>query len=68
MTETMTAKPAPLGAEIRRRIAVAGPMPVGQFMSLCLTHTEYGYYMTRDPLGTLGDFTTSPEISQVFAN
>jgi SAM-dependent MidA family methyltransferase len=66
MTETMAGQTAPLETEIRRRIAIAGPMPVGQFMQLCLTHPDYGYYMTRDPLGTLGDFTTSPEISQVF--
>ena len=25
-----------------------------------------GYYATRDPLGAAGDFTTAPEISQVF--
>ncbi|MEA2906068.1 MAG: dehydrogenase [ubiquinone] 1 alpha subcomplex assembly factor 7 [Alphaproteobacteria bacterium] len=56
----------PLEAEIRRRIAVAGPMPVGQFMSLCLTHPVHGYYMTRDPLGAAGDFITAPEISQMF--
>jgi NADH dehydrogenase [ubiquinone] 1 alpha subcomplex assembly factor 7 len=35
-------------------------------MSLCLGHPEHGYYMTRDPFGTQGDFTTAPEISQVF--
>jgi SAM-dependent MidA family methyltransferase len=58
--------PSPLEAEIRRRIALAGPMPVRQFMALCLTHPEHGYYMTRDPLGRSGDFITAPEISQVF--
>ena len=41
-------------------------MPVRQFMTLCLTHPEHGYYMTRDPLGRGGDFVTAPEISQVF--
>ena len=56
----------PLETEIRRRIEMAGPMPVGQYMSLCLSHPEYGYYMTRDPFGRDGDFTTSPEISQMF--
>jgi NADH dehydrogenase [ubiquinone] 1 alpha subcomplex assembly factor 7 len=59
-------EPTPLELEIRRRISLAGPMPVRQFMALCLSHPLYGYYMTRDPLGRTGDFITSPEISQVF--
>jgi SAM-dependent MidA family methyltransferase len=62
----MPEAPSPLEAEIRRRIAQHGPMPVAQYMELCLTHPEYGYYITRDPLGSSGDFTTSPEISQMF--
>ncbi|ODV90319.1 hypothetical protein CANCADRAFT_2048 [Tortispora caseinolytica NRRL Y-17796] len=33
-------------------------------MRLCLTHPQYGYYTSRDPLGK--DFITSPEISQMF--
>ena len=41
-------------------------MPLDRYMSLCLGHPQFGYYMTRDPFGALGDFTTSPEISQVF--
>ena len=56
----------PLEAEIRRRIEAAGPMPVGQFMALCLTHPQYGYYLTRDPFGAAGDFTTAPEVTQMF--
>ena len=56
----------PLEAEIRRRIELAGPMPVAQYMGLCLTHPEHGYYTSREPIGGDGDFTTAPEISQMF--
>jgi len=56
----------PLEAEVRRRIQRAGPMPVRQYMELCLSHPVHGYYTTRDPLGRGGDFITAPEISQVF--
>jgi len=55
-----------LEAEIRRLIGLAGPMPVAEYMELCLFHPEHGYYLTRDPLGRSGDFTTAPEISQMF--
>lgn len=49
-----------------RRIALDGPMTVAEYMTLCLLHPEHGYYTTRDPLGVAGDFTTAPEISQMF--
>jgi SAM-dependent MidA family methyltransferase len=55
-----------LEAEIRHRIAVAGPMPVSEYMALCLTHPRHGYYVTADPLGARGDFITAPEVSQMF--
>ena len=56
----------PLETEIRRRITAAGPMPVAQFMTLCLTDPQHGYYITRDPFGADGDFVTAPEVSQMF--
>lgn len=59
-------EPSPLEKEIRRLIAVGGPMPIARYMSLCLTHPQYGYYVTRDPFGAGGDFTTAPEVSQIF--
>ena len=41
-------------------------MDLGDFISTALVHPKYGYYMTRDPFGVEGDFTTAPEISQMF--
>jgi len=49
-------------ARLRERIALEGPLTVERYMALCLQH----YYATRDPLGAAGDFTTAPEISQMF--
>ncbi|HEY7244450.1 MAG TPA: SAM-dependent methyltransferase [Xanthobacteraceae bacterium] len=57
---------APLAAEIRRRIDSVGSLSVAHYMTLCLTHPEHGYYVTRAPIGSGGDFITAPEISQMF--
>jgi NADH dehydrogenase [ubiquinone] 1 alpha subcomplex assembly factor 7 len=51
---------------IKTMIAEEGPMPLDRYMALCLGHPQHGYYMTRDPFGQAGDFTTAPEISQIF--
>lgn len=58
--------PSPLEAEIRRRITLAGPMPVAEYMALCLFDPAHGYYTTHDPFGARGDFITAPEVSQMF--
>jgi len=47
---------------LARAITLAGPISIAQFMAAANAH----YYATRDPLGTAGDFTTAPEISQMF--
>jgi SAM-dependent MidA family methyltransferase len=44
------------------RIEAEGPITVEAYMEAC---NDY-YYATRDPLGAAGDFTTAPEISQMF--
>ena len=51
---------------LRRRIRLTGPITVADFMAEALGHPDHGYYMTRDPFGAGGDFTTAPEISQMF--
>ncbi|MGI8611912.1 MAG: class I SAM-dependent methyltransferase [Sphingomicrobium sp.] len=43
-------------------IRAGGPISVERTMALSNAH----YYATRDPLGAAGDFTTAPEISQMF--
>jgi SAM-dependent MidA family methyltransferase len=57
---------SPLQSEIKKLIKSAGPMPVWRYMELCLMHPRHGYYLSRDPLGREGDFTTAPEVSQMF--
>jgi NADH dehydrogenase [ubiquinone] 1 alpha subcomplex assembly factor 7 len=56
----------PLQKMIIDDIKANGPMRLDRYMALCLSHPEHGYYMSRDPLGRAGDFTTAPEISQMF--
>lgn len=56
----------PLGDRIAALVAQAGPIGIAEFMALCLFDPEHGYYTTRDPFGSAGDFTTAPEVSQMF--
>lgn len=48
------------------QISTQGPMRIDDYMSICLLHPTQGYYTTRPPFGTQGDFITAPEISQMF--
>lgn len=48
------------------RIRQDGPLSLADYMADCLMHPSLGYYATRDPFGAAGDFTTAPEISQMF--
>lgn len=55
-----------LARKLRAIIETEGPIPFDRYMQLCLGDPEFGYYITRDPFGADGDFTTAPEISQMF--
>lgn len=43
-----------------------GSIFVDEMMRYALSSSPDSYYQTQDQLGALGDFTTSPEISQLF--
>jgi len=52
----------PLAKALAERIKADGPLSVEAYMEACNAY----YYATRDPLGAGGDFTTAPEIHQMF--
>ena len=62
----------PLIDLLRERIRTHGPITVAEYMQACLTHPEFGYYTRENEkfgasiFGQGGDFTTAPEISQIF--
>ena len=58
----MSAEPLTLAQRLARQIDAGGPISVAHYMAEANQH----YYGTRDPLGATGDFTTAPEISQMF--
>lgn len=58
--------PSPLAQRIAQMIEACGPISVDAFMAQALYDPDMGYYTRVQPLGAQGDFTTSPEISQMF--
>lgn len=56
----------PLARHLAARIGAGGPISLSDYMAECLLNPRHGYYATRDPFGAGGDFTTAPEISQMF--
>ena len=59
-------KHTPLEYNLIHQIKNDGPISVEAYMAACLGDAEHGYYMSGDPFGRGGDFTTAPEISQMF--
>jgi len=57
---------SPLKDRLIAKIKAEGPLSVAEYMTICLLDPVQGYYPTRDPLGSEGDFITAPEISQMF--
>jgi NADH dehydrogenase [ubiquinone] 1 alpha subcomplex assembly factor 7 len=42
-------------------------IPLDKFIDYCLYDKTSGYYMTKNPFGKEGDFTTAPNISRLFS-
>ncbi|MEX0646128.1 MAG: SAM-dependent methyltransferase, partial [Parvularculaceae bacterium] len=61
-----SAEKTPLEERLIDLIKANGPISVADFMADALGHPHDGYYMSQAPIGAEGDFTTSPEISQIF--
>tara|TARA_B100001057_G_scaffold303300_1_gene303525 strand:+ start:59 stop:1231 length:1173 start_codon:yes stop_codon:yes gene_type:complete len=59
-------KNAALFDKIVATISKNGPLSLASYISHALEDPDYGYYKTRDPFGTNGDFITAPEISGLF--
>jgi len=55
-----------LAKKLALEIKTTGPMSIARYMEICLSDPDEGYYTTKNPIGAAGDFTTAPEISQLF--
>ena len=50
---------------IIKKIKEKGSIDVGEFIQICQFENN-GYYLRKNPIGRQNDFTTAPEISQMF--
>jgi NADH dehydrogenase [ubiquinone] 1 alpha subcomplex assembly factor 7 len=66
-THTQTSiKSTLLSVRLKAQIARTGPISLERFMDVCMADATAGYYPSKQPIGAGGDFTTAPEVSQVF--
>ena len=66
MSGASLAEKTPLEERLIDLIKLKGPITIADYMTDALGHPHEGYYMQKVPIGAEGDFTTAPEISQVF--
>ena len=55
-----------LAERIASRIKASGPAALDAYWREAMTAPGAGYYMKGQPIGAEGDFTTGPEVSQIF--
>jgi len=53
-------------SEVRRRIQERGKITFAEFMDIALYWPQGGYYTTREPVGAVGDYYTSPAVHPAF--
>ncbi|MBX9696620.1 MAG: SAM-dependent methyltransferase [Alphaproteobacteria bacterium] len=51
---------------LKQEISDVGPLTLERYMERALTDPTNGYYLTKKPIGSKGDFITAPEVSQLF--
>lgn len=66
-TPATPSPPTPLLLELHRQIRFHGPLTIAEYMRHSLLHPTHGYYTTTATIGPRGDFTTSPQLSPIFA-
>ncbi|EDV29842.1 uncharacterized protein TRIADDRAFT_52674 [Trichoplax adhaerens] len=65
-TYPVKSEKTPLVKDLISQIKADGPISIASYMRQVLTGPMGGYYMSSDVFGSKGDFTTSPEVNQMF--